>query len=32
VIPDETFPGIRGRGTKEKRGGGEFKYDIVDTL
>jgi hypothetical protein len=28
----ETVPGIRGRGMKENTGGGEFKYDIFDTL
>jgi hypothetical protein len=25
-------PGIKGGGTKESSGGGEFKYDIFDTL
>jgi hypothetical protein len=25
-------PGIRGGGMKESSGGGEFKYDIFDTL
>jgi hypothetical protein len=32
VIPVETVPGIEGRGMKESSGGGEFKYDILDTL
>jgi hypothetical protein len=32
MIPIETVPGIRGREMKESSGGGEFKYDIVDTL
>jgi hypothetical protein len=31
MIPVETIPGIR-RGIKESGRGGEFKYDIVDTL
>jgi hypothetical protein len=25
-------PGIRGGGMKDSNGGGEFKYDIFDTL
>jgi hypothetical protein len=28
----ETVPGIGGGVIKEKDGGGEFKYDIFDTL
>jgi hypothetical protein len=32
MILVETVPGIRGRGLKESSGGGEFKYDIFDTL
>jgi hypothetical protein len=28
----ETVPGIRGRGMGENSGGGEFKYDIFNTL
>jgi hypothetical protein len=32
IIPVETVPGIRGGGMKESNGGGEFKYDIFDTL
>jgi hypothetical protein len=32
IIPIETVPGIRGGGIKGRRGRGEFKYDIVDTL
>jgi hypothetical protein len=32
MIPVETVPGIKGEGMKENSGGGEFKYDIFDTL
>jgi hypothetical protein len=32
MIPVETVPGIRDKGMKESSGGGEFKYDILDTL
>jgi hypothetical protein len=32
MILVETTPGIRGEGIKENGGGGEFKYDICDTL
>jgi hypothetical protein len=33
MIPVETVPGIRGGGQiKESGRGGEFKYDIFDTL
>jgi hypothetical protein len=32
VIPVETTPGIGGRAMKESSGGGELKYDILDTL
>jgi hypothetical protein len=32
MIPVETFPGIGGEGMKESSGGGEFKYNIFDTL
>jgi hypothetical protein len=32
MIPIETVSGIRGGGLKERSGGGEFKYDILDTL
>jgi hypothetical protein len=32
VIPAVTVPGIRGGKKKESSGGGEFKYDIFDTL
>jgi hypothetical protein len=32
VIPVETTPGVRGWGIKEKERGGEFMYDIFDTL
>jgi hypothetical protein len=32
MIPVETVPGIQGEGMKERRGEGEFKYDIFDTL
>jgi hypothetical protein len=32
MIPVETVSGIRGGGMKESSGGGEFKYDIFDTL
>jgi hypothetical protein len=31
MTPVETVPGIRG-GEKDRSGGGEFKYDIFDTL
>jgi hypothetical protein len=30
--PVETVPGIRGGGINGSSGGGESKYDIVDTL
>jgi hypothetical protein len=30
--PVETVPGIGGEGDGENDGGGEFKYDIFDTL
>jgi hypothetical protein len=32
MIPVQTIPGIGGGGIKESCGGGEFKYDIFDTL
>jgi hypothetical protein len=32
MIPIKTVPGVGGGGMKESRGGGEFKYDIFDTL
>jgi hypothetical protein len=32
TMPVESVPGIGGGGMKESSGGGEFKYDIVDTL
>jgi hypothetical protein len=32
LIPVETVPGIRGRGMKKSNRGGEFKFDIFDTL
>jgi hypothetical protein len=32
MIPVETVPGIGGGGMNESSGGGEFKYDIFDTL
>jgi hypothetical protein len=32
MIPVETVPGIRGGGMKKSSGGGEFKYNIFDTL
>jgi hypothetical protein len=32
LMPVETVQGIRGGGIKESSGGGEFKYDIFDTL
>jgi hypothetical protein len=32
VIPVETIPGMVGGGIKESGGGGEFKYNIFDTL
>jgi hypothetical protein len=32
MIPVETVPGIRGGGMKESTRGGEFKYDVFDTL
>jgi hypothetical protein len=32
MIPVETVSGIRGEWMKESSGGGEFKYDIFDTL
>jgi hypothetical protein len=28
----ETVPGIRGERMRERSGGGEFKYDIFNTL
>jgi hypothetical protein len=31
-ITVETIPGMKGGGIKKRRGGGEFKYDIFDTL
>jgi hypothetical protein len=30
--PVETVPGTRGGGMKERRGGGEFKFDIFGIL
>jgi hypothetical protein len=32
MIPVETIPGMGGRGIKENKVRGEFKYDIFDTL
>jgi hypothetical protein len=32
MIPTETIPGRGERVIKESSGGGEFKYDIYDTL
>jgi hypothetical protein len=32
MTPAETITGIRWGGMKESSGGGEFKYDIFDTL
>jgi hypothetical protein len=32
MIPVETIPGMVWEGIKERCGGGEFKYDIFDTL
>jgi hypothetical protein len=32
MIPVESVPGIREGGMKNRSGGGEFKYDIFDTL
>jgi hypothetical protein len=32
MIPAEAVPGIAGGRMKENSGGGEFKYDIFDTL
>jgi hypothetical protein len=32
MITVGTVPGIREGGMKESHGGGEFKYDIFDTL
>jgi hypothetical protein len=32
MIPVETVPGIRRGGMKESSGGGEFKYDMFNTL
>jgi hypothetical protein len=32
MIPIETIPGLRGGRMKESNEGGEFKYDIFDTL
>jgi hypothetical protein len=30
MTPIETVPEIRGGGTKESSGGGQFKYDVFD--
>jgi hypothetical protein len=32
MIPAKTIPGIAGGGLKKSGTGGEFKYDIFDTL
>jgi hypothetical protein len=32
MIPVKTIPRMGGEGIKENDGGGEFKYDIFDTL
>jgi hypothetical protein len=32
MISDKTVSGITERGMKKSSGGGEFKYDIFDTL
>jgi hypothetical protein len=32
MIPVETVPEIEGGEVKQSSGGGEFKYDIFDTL
>jgi hypothetical protein len=32
MIPFETIPGMEEGDIKESGGGGEFKYDIFDTL
>jgi hypothetical protein len=32
LIPVETVPGVGGGEMQESSGGGEFKYDIFDTL
>jgi hypothetical protein len=32
IVPVETAPGIRGGRMKDSSGGGEFKYEIFDTL
>jgi hypothetical protein len=32
MAPVETVPGIKEGGMKESSGGGEFKYNIFDTL
>jgi hypothetical protein len=32
LIPVETIPGIRREGNKGEHGGGDFKYNIFDTL
>jgi hypothetical protein len=32
MIPVKTVPGIGGERMQESSGGGEFKYDIFDTL
>jgi hypothetical protein len=32
MIPVETASGIRGGGMGESSGGGQFKYDVFDTL
>jgi hypothetical protein len=29
MVPIETVPGIRGRGIKERDGGGELQYDNI---
>jgi hypothetical protein len=32
MIPVETVSGVRGEEMKKSGGGGEFKYDVFDTL
>jgi hypothetical protein len=32
IVPVETVPEIEGGGNKKSSGGGNFKYDIFDTL
>jgi hypothetical protein len=32
MIPVKTVPGLGGGEVKDSSGGGEFKYDILDTL